>query len=79
MQIAEGIKAGTKMAARCSQACEGAIHGTGPAGRDTKNVISTALCSNQALFEMVKRCQSSVQPGMWTVTVDLSDTYYHIG
>ena len=24
-------------------------------------------------------CQSSVQPGMWTVTVDLSDAYYLVG
>ena len=35
---------------RRSQACKGASRDTDAAGRDTKDVVSIAVCGNQALF-----------------------------
>ena len=52
------------MFARCSQACKGTSHDADAAGRGAKNVVSTAVSGNQALFGAIGAAGTNLMIGI---------------
>ena len=53
---------------RRSQACKGASHDTDAAGQDTNDVVSTAGCGNEELFDAIGAAGINLMIGTESLT-----------